>query len=425
MRDSSGTPERENGASSPPREDALLPALRPLEIVPLVHQGRRLLLLRDPSGIVAEPLVVSPASLELLRFFDGRHSLREAQLAIARSSGQILPAAQIEAFQAKLESQHYLDSRNYQEFRAKLAREYHAWALRPPQFAGSAYPQDPDRLRETLSALYQPPGGPGLPGARVAAPPLGIAAPHIDFARGGAVYAHAYAKLWRADATRVLILGVSHAGARQPFVATRKDYSTPLGPLPTDTAFLDALRSRLPWELLEEEELHRWEHSIEFQTVFLQHALASESTRILPLLCAFSWEDLRAGSAERAAIDAFLAALSRAMKESNERWLVVAGVDLAHMGPRFGDREALSAGMLVQIHRRDRALLERLAAGDREDFVADILAGENERRICGVPALYALSFLMEGARGSVLAYDQSVEAATGSVVSFGALAFPA
>ena len=64
-----------------------------------------------------------------------------------------------------------------------------------------------------------------------------------------------------------------------------------------------------------------------------------------------------------------------------------------------------------------------MAAGDREGFVAQLAREGNDRRICGLPALYALATLLGGSRGRLLAYDQSVEPAVGSLVSFGALVF--
>ena len=415
-----------------PKSAEVLAPLRAIEIVPISHQGRQVLLLRDPTGIAAEPLLISPASLKLLPFFDGRHTLRDIQLAAARDTGQIIPSAQIDAFVAKLEANHLLDSPGYQAFRTRLAEEYAGWPSRPAQFAGRAYAPDARALSEQLSSFYRLPGAPGLPPAPVAQAPAGIAAPHIDPLRGGKVYAHAYAQLWGAPVRAAVLLGVSHAGSVQPFVMTGKDYATPLGNLRTDREALAALTRRIDWDPCAEEDLHRWEHSIEFQLIFLQHALAcgreeprDGTVKILPILCSFSWEDLIPAEEDsrRERIDAFLAGLAAVLQEAGHPWLLIAGVDLAHVGPRFGDEEPLSARLLAETHRRDQATLASLAAGDREGFVAQLAREGNDRRICGLPALYALATLLGGSRGRLLAYDQSVEPAVGSLVSFGALVF--
>jgi len=419
-----------------------LPRLRPVEILPVTHQGRRLILLRDPTGIAADPLLLSPASVTLLSFFDGRHTVRDIQLAAARGSGQIIPAGQIHDFAAKLEANHFLDSPGYRRHREQLRREYAAADARQAQFAGHAYPADPRALLDQISSYYRGPGGRGLPVAAVRRPPLAIAAPHIDPARGGPVYAAAYAGLWGARVEGVVVLGVSHAGGRHPFIVTAKDYTTPLGRLRVSKDRLAALAAGLDWDPDDQEELHRWEHSIEFQLIFLQHALGEgrldgavdpgrdrgkAGPELLPILCAFSWEDLAldAPGGRRARIDGFLDHLRGALDDSGRAWLIVAGVDLAHVGPRFGDAEPLSAQMQIEVHRRDREMLETLVSGDTAGFIEDLARDRNARRICGLGALYALAKLMEGRRGEIVGYDQSADAASGSLVSFAALVYSA
>jgi hypothetical protein len=42
---------------------------------------------------------------------------------------------------------------------------------------------------------------------------------------------------------------------------------------------------------------------------------------------------------------------------------VVGGVDLAHVGPRFGDAEPNTPVFLAEVERADRAMLETITAG--------------------------------------------------------------
>jgi MEMO1 family protein len=408
-----------------------IPALRPVELVPITHEGHRLFLLRDPAGIAAEAIVLPPASVELLAFFDGDHTLRDVQTSIARATGRIVPLEQIGEFVGTLDRNHFLLSPAFEERRRELAREYATAPARAAHFAGQAYAAEVDPLRRELDALFDAPGGPGRPVAPVARRPVAIAAPHIDPARGGAVYAHAYASLWGARPERVVILGVLHGASANPFVVTAKDYETPLGRLRTDARRVHALAERLGWDPLEEEELHRAEHSIEFQALLLQHALTEGGTRepdpeleVLPILCAFSWEDFRetlAAAARRARIDAFLQTLRTLLGEDPTPTLIVAGVDLTHAGPRFGDTREPSAAWQEELRRRDGATLERLAAGDAAGFVREIVSESDERRLCGFGALYALHALCAPVRGRLLHYDQCVDRS--GIVSFAALAF--
>jgi hypothetical protein len=314
-----------------------------------------------------------------------------------------------------------------------LAEEYRARPDRPARFAGQAYAADPEGLRREVAALYATDGAPGLPASRTAEMPLAVAAPHIDLRRGASCYAHAYASLWGARPRRVILLGVNHAGSRSPFILTTKNYATPLGTLTTDIEFVQRLAGCVAWDPLAEEELHRWEHSLEFQVVLLQHALAAGSgcgpelpPSVVPILCSFPWQVFaeREGlSVVRAQVERFLDGLRDLAAEDPAGLLVVAGVDLAHVGVRFGDPRAPSAPEREELRRRDRATLELLARGDRDGFVAETVREGDARRICGFAALYSLLALVPSARGEVCDYDQSVEEENGSVVSFAALVF--
>lgn len=148
-------------------QEERIPALRPVDVVSVLRDGREFFVLRDPQSIAAEPLILSAAAAGLLRFFDGRHSSRDIQLAMARASGTITSLDQIRAFVAKLDANHYLDSDAFRRHRADLARAYADAGERPARFAGVAYPDEPAALRASLSACYSAAEGPGLPQAAV------------------------------------------------------------------------------------------------------------------------------------------------------------------------------------------------------------------------------------------------------------------
>ncbi len=421
----------------------VIPALRAVDAVRVEHQGRDYLLLRDPQGLAPEPLLLPAALATLLRLFDGRHTLRDVQLALTRSTGHIATVDEVRSFVETLDRNLMLASDGFRQRRRELADEYRALPSRPARFAGQAYAADAAELLRELAGAYAAAGGPGaadLPGASgdrggpdAGGLPAAIAAPHIDPQRGASSYARAYATVWAARPRRVILLGVNHAGSRAPFVLTTKDYATPLGTLPTDAQFVRDLADGWAWDPLAEEDLHRWEHSLEFQALFLQHALARGAgappdplPRVVPMLCSFPWQIFaeREGlNVLRAQIDRFLERLQELAAGDPEGLLVIAGVDLAHVGRRFGDPRAPMEGELAELRRRDLATLATIARGDRDGFVAETVRERDGRRICGFAALYCLLALVPGARGQVLDYGQSVEAATGSVVSFAAMRF--
>ena len=74
----------------------------------------------------------------------------------------------------------------------------------------------------------------------------------------------------------IIILGTSHYGSGpELFSATKKNYATPFGAVKTDAEFIDRLSARYRGDLFADELLHRNEHSIEFQALFLKWALGN------------------------------------------------------------------------------------------------------------------------------------------------------
>jgi AmmeMemoRadiSam system protein B len=239
-------------------------------------------------------------------------------------------------------------------------------------------------------------------------------APHIDFHRGGPGYAWAYRALLEAeDVDCFVVLGTAHAGLDgHSFAATRKPYATPLGPLAVDEEVLEALVSRAPGDLFAAEAAHRREHSIEFQAVSIRYAATcrggSPGPRFVPLLASFAHECLAAGRdpAEDRQARGTLDALAEVMATVPRRYCLVAGADLAHVGPQFGDPAPVSAEDLRWIARDDRAMLEHVTAGDPAGFLRSVAADGDRRRICGLSPIYALLSLLPPSAGRLLHYGQ-------------------
>lgn len=411
-----------------------LPALRRVELMPLKHGDQDLYLLRDPQGIAPQPLVLSPASAALLSFLDGQHSVADMQLALARAGGQIVPRDQLLAFVDQLDEGLYLESPRFVEREREFAKTYASLPTRPARFAGEAYADQPEQLTRELSALYPQGDAPGLAEAGGGRPDA-IVAPHIDLARGGAVYAQAYRQIWGAEVDRIVILGVCHAPARNPFVLTVKNFTTPFGTVQTDRDLVARLRDGLDWNPLDQQELHLAEHSIEFQLIMIQHALAQgappsngpggKSPLILPVLCAISPADFYETESAEIGTDRrtaeFLARLRDLFEQTDGRTLLVAGIDLAHVGLRFGGSQALTDAALTQLRTRDLATLEFIACGDRDAFVRDVVGEADSRNICGFGALYSMLTIAPGLRGKVLAYDQAPDPDRNGAVSFAAM----
>jgi AmmeMemoRadiSam system protein B len=208
------------------------------------------------------------------------------------------------------------------------------------------------------------------------------------------------------------VLGTAHAGLDgHAFAATAKGFETPFGPLEVDRAVLDAVVRRVPDDLFAAELAHRNEHSVEFQAVWLEYLKQRRGggeRRIVPLLTSFAHEHLvRGGSpAGQPEIERVLDALRDAMATVPRRYCVVAGADLAHVGPRFGDEWRVGRSELARVEAEDRALLDHVARGNAEGFFAEAVRQQDRNRICGLSPIYGLLRLQPGGAGRLLHYGE-------------------
>jgi AmmeMemoRadiSam system protein B len=382
-----------------------------VEAFPIEHEGQRAIALRDPAGFTPSIVVLPGPLLEIVSLFDGEHTVADVQAAVLRRHGHRVSAAEIDGIAASLDEHGFLDTPRFAERVAAIEHEFRAAPTRAAAHAGGAYHDDPQALRQAMDAFFAPPAGPGpIRQSANAAPVRGVIAPHIDFHRGGPGYAWAYRELAEScDADVFVIFGTCHAGLRHPFALTRKDHETPLGAARVDHDFVGALARRARQECFASELGHRTEHSIEFQAVFLRYLFGGRRDfTIVPVLASFAHEALARGRGpeDDARVPRFLDAVVETALASGRRVAFVAGADLAHVGPRFGDPEPVSPAELARIEREDRAMLESVTRSDASAFFAGVCADGDRRRICGLSPIYALLRCLPGAKGSVRHYGQ-------------------
>jgi AmmeMemoRadiSam system protein B len=401
------------------------PRLRQIEAFPVEQDGQRYLALRDPAGYTPAVVMLPVELLDVLALFDGEHAVTDIQTEILRAEGELIERAQIEKLVAALDEHGFLDSPAFAARRAAIDDTFLSAASRPAHHAGGAYAGDPAELRTAMDGFFAPPSGPG-PVGRVRGGGLrGLVAPHIDFHRGGPAYAWAYRELAeRGDADLFVIFGTCHAGLAHPFALTRKDFDTPLGTAKTDRDFVDALAGRARQDCFGSELGHRNEHSIEFQAVFLQYLYGGRrEISIVPVLTSFAHEALARGRRpeDDRRVPAFLDGLGETAAACGRRVAFIAGADLAHMGPRFGDPAPITPAELAVIDREDRQMLAAVEAGDADGFFESVRRDNDRRRICGLSPIYTLLRALGGASGRLRRYGQWPDPQ--GVVSFASLVF--
>ena len=389
------------------------------------HEGRRFVVLRDPAGYTASVLMLPAPLVEIVALFDGQRSLLDIQAELTRRHGEIVPRADIERLIATLDEHGFMDGARFAELRAAIDGGFLASPTRPAVHAGGAYSADVAELRAAMDGFFALPAGPGPIAARAGTGVAAVVAPHIDYHRGGPAYAWAYRDVAeRCDADLFIIVGTCHAGMTHPFALTGKDYETPFGPAVVDRDFVERLVGRAQQECFAAEGAHRTEHSIEFQAVFLRYLYADRRDfTIVPILASFAHEALVHGQdvEQDRAVRRFLDALGETIATSGRRVALIAGADLAHVGPRFGDPAPIEAAERQRIEQEDRAMLDAVVAGDARGFFASVAGDGDRRRICGLSPIYAVLRMLGGRPGVLRHYGQSPDPQ--GVVSYASVVF--
>ncbi len=388
------------------------PKLRNLEPFPITISGKKMIGLRDPmnlsEGIVAFPQQLYP----IVVLFDGNHSIVDIQAKFMRSFGELLYRETIEDIVNQLDAGFFLDNDNFNKMRQRIVSDFRESTVRPAALAGKGYDESAEKLGEQLELFFSGPEGPGLPAKKRRTKKFlkGIIAPHIDLTRGGHCFAWAYKEVAESSRAKTFIIfGTSHMPTQWPFVLTYKDFATPFGVLPCNRELAKAIQRRVKYDLLEDEFVHRGEHSIEFQTLFLKYLFRDrDDISIVPILCGSLHEIMEIGAdpAGDEGVSTFLSAIKGAVSEAGADVCYVAGADLAHVGPRFGDAHPVSENFLNLIEADDMRMLDTVLAMDAKSFFSNIEADGNRRRICGLPPIYAMLSVMEAKTAQLLKYQQ-------------------
>ncbi len=387
------------------------------------HPG---LFIRDPYRYSDAMLVIPPALIDCLDCFDGSHTALDLREALVRITGDLQVSEIEDRLLEALDQAGFLQNETFEAMRDERRREFAEKAIREPAHAGSAYPADAEQFAATMLRYSQ-----GADGAVAPKGLMGIAAPHVSPEGGWQSYRDAYRMIGpeHRDCTFV-ILATSHYGAPERFGLTRKTFRTPAGDVETDTALVDWLAARAPQSIEMEDFCHSFEHTVELQLIFLQHALATagdgKSPRILPILVGPFANSIRRGGAPESddRVKAFIEALGELREREGKKLFWILGVDMAHMGARYQDPFTARSGegVMQSVDERDRARIARINQSDAAGYWEMVQEQCDPLKWCGSSPLYTFLKTAPGARGDLLRYEQwNIDER--SVVSFAALSF--
>ena len=398
-----------------------LPRLRmDLDFMPSPLRDRPGWLIRYPFRYSDATLIVPPVLVQCLQFFDGQQTDIDLRAALVQLTGDLQIGEVEQHLRQALSDAGFVDDGVYRRLRSEQHAAFAQAERRAASHAGAAYPEEADALRATLGR-YMSATAPAPLGGLV-----GIAAPHISPEGGYRTYAAAYGALGSEYKDRVfVVLGTSHYGEPQKFGLTAKPFVTPLGEARTEGALVERLAEDAADAVNLEDYCHAVEHSIEFQVVFLQHLFGPE-IRILPVLCGSFGGSIRSGGKpeDDANIQRFFDALRDLAAGEGQRLFWVMGIDMAHMGKRYGDLFAARAseGPMEHVAQADRRRIGLLESGDAAGLWAAIQEDGDPLKWCGSAPLYTFLKAVPTARARLLGYEQwNIDEQ--SVVSFGALAF--
>jgi len=402
------------------------PQIRSVDMFAVDLSGQPGVALRDPHLYAQEIIALPRDALAVIQHFTGTNTIEDIRDKLKEQYGQDVPSENIRFIARELDEHHFLLSERFLRHKQQVDEEFHASPVRHPVHAGGGYSEEPKALDIEIGEYFTRAGVDPTSKGDGTDETTAIVAPHISINAGGPSFAHAYGALMEnSPADLYVILGIGHGGLERLFAGTTKDFETPLGTVTTDVEFMNDLNKRYDDALFDGEALHRTEHTIEFQTVFLKYILKDRPFSIAPILASFPHQVLSSDQFPEAKkmVDRFVEALRGATADFNGRVVFIASVDFAHVGVKYGDEKPITADDLAVIEKRDREMIEILEAADSERLLAHIASDDDKRRICGFSALYAMLRVLEDSKGVLLSYDLTSMDEYNSTVTFAGMKF--
>jgi MEMO1 family protein len=396
----------------------ILPRLRTnLEFMPSPVADRPGLLIRDSFRYADATLIIPPPLVPGLACFDGTRSDLDLQGELTRSIGTPEIGNTVRNLMEALSTAGFLENATYANLKQSRHSAFAESPVRKAAYAGSAYPAEIGPLQQVMQRYMK--GAISIPD-RV----IGIAAPHVSPEGGWQSYRAAYQALTPDLRDRTfVVLGTSHYGQEGKFGLTQKPFETPFGLTGINAALVAELAAQ-PAALVEDY-CHAVEHSIEFQVVFLQ-SIYGPGVCVLPVLCGPFWKSIHAGGVpeDDKDVERFFAVLGEIAEREKDRLIWVLGVDMAHMGVRYGDTFVARADRaeMTAVRERDQFRIARINAADARGFWDLVKENGDDLKWCGSAPFYTFMKAVPGARGTLHRYEQwNIDER--SVVTFAGISF--
>jgi AmmeMemoRadiSam system protein B len=394
------------------------PLFRNIMAVPADGDEERMISVYDQENYSDQSLMVSSTAYYLMTLMNGARDIEKIENEFFRISGQRVGLDNLRGLVKALDDALFLDNERFKARKEALRKEFLGLPSRPCALAGKSYPAQSGELAEALDA--------SMAGKPLADPSLlkAIVVPHIDFRVGGDLMGAGWREAADSGAQVYVILGVGHSLSEDFVSCLDKDFDTPVGTMRVNSAFIGKLAENFGESVSTQPEVHRNEHSVEFQSLFMARLFAKRpEVTAVPILLSFPetvWETDHP-KFNGARVDRFIEALRKTADECGSKVVYVASVDFSHVGRRFGDGQALEGPELARIESDDMRLIRRIQEADLAGFMEEIQKVNGANKVCGFPALFTMMGLTGPAKGKLLGYRQNVEGDRENVVTFAAM----
>lgn len=379
--------------------------LRVLRTQPAMDQGRKGIIMSDPMGI-SDHMVFVPGPLTLLLpLLDGTRNIPTLKTGFELRTGFPITDMTIAQVVRQLDEALFLENERFSLVYTGVLNEYRSAVSRPPVLSGMCCPVEPVELGAFLDSYLEQPGNNKQ---KCPAGIKGIISPHIDYERGGNIYAKVWSQAKKAlrGTELIVILGTDHNDIEANITLTYQSYETPWGIVATDKQAIDELAGELGERIFKYELHHRKEHSIEAALIWAHHLLKDTQHEVLPILCGSFQQfiDSKESPSDENIIRSTIEFIRRLT--GRRRTVIVAAADLAHQGPVFGDPQPLDMVGRARMAKHDEELVSVMCRGNAEEFFALIREEGDSRHVCGVSPIYMALSALSGASGTPVGYAQ-------------------
>lgn len=418
------------------------PHARPIQPIPVQKDGKQFVALRDPSGLIQQTMVVPPQAVSILQLLDGTQSLDDIVDKIVREDDpkrdehRAEAGKQIKALVEQMDKFGLLWGPTFEGYEKEVSDrlvEHGAFPVSASaslvqlahQAAGGAPPPEDEEARRTWATELAT----GLlqtwldeaEDPEFESPVTGLVVPHIDYARGAAVYAGGY-RAWVGvePPDRIVVLGTNHFGIGDGVVMSRHGFETPLGRIEADKDVVEKLEGKLGERLFKDELDLIPEHSIELHLPWIQHIFGE-----VPVVAALLPDPLApmiADDGARVSHQEFVTALGEVLEQVGGRTFIVSSADLSHVGPQFGEPKPVDETRRVEVERHDREHLAKYITNDPDAFIEAMEWCKNPTRWCSVGNMAAAGRLSKAADIELIDYRQATDDKGLAMVSLAAIA---